>query len=152
MISTLATQFKFSAVYSYDVDFRSALAAQRRCSVKTIKWEEKNMELANIHLTEDQRLPPLKCFRCDSKGHVATNCPNPKQKEGGKSTNKGEKGQNNEFRNEDDIDTCIHWNRGKCNRKGNCRYLHKCSNCRASYEHTGPNCPNATSTRFRPGN
>ena len=157
LISTLATQFKFSAVYSYDIDFRCALAAQRKIppSQRTAIWGIKNQELANIHLTENQRLPPPKCFTCNNTGHVATQCPNPKQKEvsrsGSKGESKGPKGNKNDFRNEDEIDTCIHWNRGKCNRGANCRYLHKCSNCRNSHEHTGPNCPGTTSTRFRPG-
>ena len=74
LISTLITQFKLSAVDSYDVAFRSAMAAQRKVahSQKTVKWEPKKPELANIHLTEDQHLPPPKCFSCNSKGHVAT--------------------------------------------------------------------------------
>ena len=158
LISTLATQFKFPAVYSYDVDFRHAIATQRKVppTQRTAIWGVKNAELANAHLTEDQRLPPPKCYVCNDKGHLANNCPNPpKQKEGGRSASKNEKGgQKNEFRNENEIDTCFHWNKGKCNRGATCRFLHKCSNCRSSSEHKGPNCPRErdVSTRFRPGN
>ena len=168
LICTLATQFKFSAVYSYDVDFRNLIAAQKRCDNddRTAKWGTKHPELAVIHLTEDQRLPPAKCFKCQEKGHTANRCPNPKSKDlpRSKSPQRGSSSGTRKPRrhpqannpnvtvDENTIDTCDHWNRGNCNRGRLCGFLHKCSNCRATNQHTGPHCDRpSASTNFRPG-
>ena len=165
LITKLATQFRFQAVYSYDMNFRQAMANQRgHPDSCTISWGQKDPELSVYHLTEDQRLPPPRCYKCNEKGHLATNCTGPKTKEvssassGGNSGRSRQNNQNNgrqEFRNgaSDEAECCDHWNsRRGCNRTAErCKFQHKCNRCKATNEHKGPNCDRVLTTGFRPG-
>ena len=83
LIATLATQYRFAAVYSYDMDFRTLMATQRRVAPleRTASWGIIQPQLSVIHLPDRQRLPPLKCFKCGESGHTANRCPNPKVKD-----------------------------------------------------------------------
>ena len=166
LIGTLAAQYRFSAVYSYDIDFRNLIATQRRVSPKerTASWGSVQPQLQVIHLTDNQRLPPPKCFKCNESGHTANVCPNQKPKD----TQPRQRSPNrnrtdNERSRRDTQDSrpfrngskywycCDHWNDGQCTRGADgCRFAHLCNKCGATNEHTGPNCNRSTSTGFRP--
>ena len=165
LITTLCTQFKFKSVYSYDINFRSLMARERTLAPeqRSGDWGRKHWELACCHLTEDNRLPPMKCYNCSGSGHSATNCPEPKQKEKPRSRStsprprtarnrtEGQQPNNNNFRPYPG--NCDHFNRGNCRRGTTCRFPHRCNKCDGNHPRTSPSCPiNASaSTGFRPG-
>ena len=83
-ITRLASQFTFKAVYAYDINFRSGVAAQFELDSRqrTLAWgAQVDAELESVHLTQANRLPPVTCYNCNGKGHVTTYCPEPKQRE-----------------------------------------------------------------------
>lgn len=83
-ITRLASQFTFKAVYAYDINFRSGVAAHFELDSRqrTLAWgAHVDPELESVHLTQANRLPPVTCYNCNEKGHVTTYCPEPKQKE-----------------------------------------------------------------------
>ena len=66
-ITLLRTQYKFNAVYLYDINFRTLVAAERSEAPehRTLTWGVRHEELACCHLTTEIRLPPTKCFNCN---------------------------------------------------------------------------------------
>ena len=162
LIGTLAMQYRFSAVYSYDMDFRNLMGTQRRLPPKdrTASWGSIQPQLQVTHLTDAYRLPPTKCFKCNEAGHTANLCPNQKTKDTQqrqRSPNRGRSTQDSRsFRNANTTYTdpkycCDHWNRGTCTRGAEaCRFAHLCNRCGTTDEHKGPDCNSSTSTGFRP--
>ena len=78
IITSFAKRFRFSAVYQYDIDFRKTIAAERSLppAHRTAMWSQQHDELKNEHLNSEQLIPPKTCFKCNEKGHIASNCPN----------------------------------------------------------------------------
>ena len=80
LITLYAKKFKFFAVYSYDQAFRKTVAAERDHikENRTCFWDKQNDELMNEHLTIDRlkSTAPKTCFKCNQKGHLASNCSN----------------------------------------------------------------------------
>ena len=179
LITNLATQFKFKAVYSYDINFRNLMARESVLDKgrKSGKWKRRHEELACIHLTQDNRLPPTKCFNCNGGGHVATNCPEPKQRERLRSRSRSRSPQRKTSRNNrnnrnrspapsgKDNQTsssfriafpgnCDHYNLpGEgCKRGPTCRFPHKCQACDGRHPSFSSRCQvgSNTSTGFRP--
>ena len=81
-ITHLASQFRFLAVYAYDIDYRTHVAAERQLSPedRTVTWGLTHDELKAIHLGEDRRLPLARCFKCNETDHLANKCTNTKSK------------------------------------------------------------------------
>ena len=75
-IAQFAKSYRFSAVYSYDIDFRKKMAAERQLAPahRTTFWGTQHLELKNQHL-HDQFIQPATCYNCKETGHKASNCP-----------------------------------------------------------------------------
>ena len=76
LLTSFALRYKFSAIYQYDIDFRKLIAAERSLphAHRTAMWDRQHDELKNEHLSSDHLIPPKTCFKCNEKGHIATNC------------------------------------------------------------------------------
>ena len=74
-ITNLMVKYNFDAVYTYDIAFRHAMAAERTIPPRdrVRKWSKLNEDLANYHLKEEQKAP-LVCFWCQEEGHLANRC------------------------------------------------------------------------------
>ena len=75
-ITRFSSKYTFDAIYSYDIDFRYLLSAERHLppAERQAFWGRENEELVNVHL-RDQRKPEPSCFLCKEKGHYANKCP-----------------------------------------------------------------------------
>ena len=74
-ICEYASQYKFEACYSYDIDFRLSMAAQMSVdpAYRSVKWEEKCIEIENRHLKKTTLLSI--CDHCHCTGHIQMYCP-----------------------------------------------------------------------------
>ena len=77
-ITNFAGRHTFEAVYSYDIDFRHLISAERHLppNSRQASWGQVNEELEHIHLKDNRRSDPL-CYKCDERGHYANKCPRP---------------------------------------------------------------------------
>ena len=82
-ITVFASQYKFGAVYLYDIDFRKKIANERDLTERkrTIWWGKEHQRLMVIHLwnkglgADNSEIP---CYNCGEKGHYANKCKKPK--------------------------------------------------------------------------
>ena len=74
MICKFATQYEFSAWYTYDTQFRHRIATN-----PTLPWDRVDEELFTEHVRGRQaagsRVNSNPCYYCQSTGHFANNCP-----------------------------------------------------------------------------
>ena len=75
-ITQFSKSHKFEAVYSYDIDFRKKIAAERQLAPehRTTFWAVQHLELKNQHL-HNQLLAPVMCYTCKENGHTSRVCP-----------------------------------------------------------------------------
>ena len=75
-ITQFSKSHKFEAVYSYDIDFRKKIAAERQLPPehRTTFWAVQHLELKNQYL-HNQLLAPVVCYSCKENGHTSRACP-----------------------------------------------------------------------------
>ena len=80
-ITHKAREYKFNAVYQYDISFRKMISAERTLfpQQRSTRWETDNIQLMNLHLY-GHMIPAPTCFKCGAKEHMAAKCP---QRSGG---------------------------------------------------------------------
>ncbi len=76
-ITRFAAKYNFEALYSYDIDFRCLISAEKHLphNERQVAWDQVNEELVNSNLRE-HRKPEPSCFHCGQKGHYSNKCPN----------------------------------------------------------------------------
>ena len=75
-IAHFAKNYRFSAVYSYDIDFRKKMVAKRQLAPahRMTFWGTQHLELKNQHL-HDQFIQQATCYNYKETGNKASNCP-----------------------------------------------------------------------------
>ena len=124
-IAQFATQYMFSAIYTFDQLHRLNLAND-----PGRKWDVIDDFLFNAHLrnatlslsSRSHTLSVIRCFSCNEIGHLASRCP--------KRAIRYSSGE--PFRNGDQRSGrgyCIRYNRGAQCEGSECQYIHACSSC-----------------------
>ena len=87
IITVMATKYHFPAVYDYDVDIRTLIAAEKSADPedRTACWTKIHQMLKHEDLDLYQKNTKITCFKCDEIGHAASNCPNDAPPDNGRS-------------------------------------------------------------------
>ncbi|KAK3751259.1 hypothetical protein QZH41_001072 [Actinostola sp. cb2023] len=141
VIHSASRKFRWSAVYAYDIRFRSKLASGEITSFGTIDHTLYTTTLDATALRPDAK----QCFRCKAYDHEARDCPFRPQDPAAKTpetTPRATEAWKRDQWTHDGKEGCNLYQRKACNMGAQCRRAHVCKTCKGS--HPLADCPKST--------
>ncbi|KAK3739498.1 hypothetical protein QZH41_005056 [Actinostola sp. cb2023] len=141
VIHSASRKFRWSAVYAYDIRFRSKLAAGEIASFGTIDHTLYTTTLDATALRPDAK----QCFRCKAYDHEARDCPFRPQDPAAKTpetTPRATEAWKRDQWTHEGKEGCNLYQRKACHMGAQCRRAHVCKTCKGS--HPLADCPKST--------